>query len=400
MKIRRLLASTLALFALNAVQAAEPAVTVDPKIVNKLSQSDAWNSNKPLDQQISQRANEAMSVLMTLKPGQDGLPPPLEKPFNVSVCLFDILGKNGELYSRAKDMVLIARRWNVFIELQVYTDERITAENFKAGQCDAATISTLRARQFNKFIGSIDSVGGVPTYAHMRLLLKTLLDPKVVPLSITEPYQIVGVMPIGALYVMVRDRQINSIEKAAGKKVAVLDWDKSQAEMVQKLGAQPVASDITNFAGKFNNGQVDIIAAPAIAYRPLELYKGLGKDGAVYKFSLAQATGSLVINRERLKKKLPDLDKHLETLRSVALQYMDRAMDELFIVLNKMEADIPAKYWMALTPSDEKRYVEMMRQARIQMTRDGYYDPRMMKVQKKIRCKIDPAAAECVLNDE
>ena len=153
---------------------------------------------------------------------------------------------------------LIARRWNVFIDLQVYTDERITAENFKAGQCDAATISTLRARQFNKFIGSIDSVGGVPTYAHMRVLLKTLLDPKVVPLSITEPYQIVGVMPIGALYVMVRDRQINSIEKAAGKKVAVLDWDKSQAEMVQKLGAQPVASDITNFAGKFNNGQVSV----------------------------------------------------------------------------------------------------------------------------------------------
>jgi hypothetical protein len=385
---------------LAAVLLSGQVLAANTPLADRLGPSDAWTNGKPLDQQISQRANEAMSVMMTLKPGQDGLPPPLDQPFNVSVCLFDILGKNGELYSRAKDMVLIARRWNVFIDLQVYTDERITAENFKAGQCDAATISTLRARQFNKFIGSIDSVGGVPTYAHMRVLLKTLLDPKVVPLSITEPYQIVGVMPIGALYVMVRDRQINSIEKAAGKKVAVLDWDKSQAEMVQKLGAQPVASDITNFAGKFNNGQVDIIAAPAIAYRPLELYKGLGKDGAIYKFPLAQATGSLVINRERLKKRLPDLDKHLETLRGVALQYMDRAMDELFVVLGKLEADIPAKYWMNLTPADEKRYLQMMREARIQMTAAGYYDPRMMKVQKKVRCRLEPAAAECAMNEE
>ena len=346
------------------------------------------------------QASEIMAIAKDLKPGENGLPPPLEKPLHISVCLFDILGKNGELYNRAKDLVLIARRWNVFTEIQVFTDERITAENFKAGQCDAAGISTLRARQFNQFIGSIDSVGAVPSYEHMRILLKTLLDPKLIPLSITEPYQIVGVLPVGALYVMVRDREINSIEKAAGKRIAVLDWDKSQAEMVQKLGAQPVASDISNFAGKFNNGQVDIIAAPAIAFRPLELYRGLGDKGAMYKFPLAQVTGSLVINRDRLRKKLPDLDQKMLSFRQVGLQFMDQFLDELFKYIDKQEADIPAKYWMALKPEDETRYKAMMREARIQMTKDGYYDPRMMKVLKKIRCKIDPANAECALSDE
>lgn len=369
-------------------------------LAKKFSNLPPMEQGQNIQQQVGKRAAAAMGVISSLRPGQDGLPPALEKPFNISVCLFDILGKNGELYNRAKDLTLVARRWNVFIDLQVYTDERITAENFKAGQCDAATLSTLRARQFNKFIGSIDSVGGVPSYEHMRLLLKTLLDPKVVPLSITEPYQIVGVLPIGALYVMVRDRNINSIEKAAGKKVAVLDWDKSQAEMVQKLGAQPVASDITTFAGKFNNGQVDIIAAPAIAYRPLELYRGLGTGGAIYKFPLAQVTGSLVINRERIKQRLPDLDQHLVTLRGFALQYMDRAMDEMFAVLDKVEQDIPKKYWLTLAANDQTRYWQMMREARIQMTQAGYYDPRMMKVQKKVRCKLDPAASECSLNDE
>ncbi|RZU48261.1 hypothetical protein EV700_0052 [Fluviicoccus keumensis] len=345
-------------------------------------------------------ATEIMAIAKDLKPGEDGLPPPLDKPLHVSVCLFDILGKNGELYNRAKDLVLIARRWNVYTEIQVFTDERIAAENFKAGQCDAAGISTLRARQFNSFIGSVDSVGGVPSYEHMRVLLKTLLDPKLIPLSITEPYQIVGVLPVGALYVMVRDKQINSIEKAAGKKIAVLDWDKSQAEMVQKLGAQPVASDITNFAGKFNNGQVDIVAAPAIAFRPLELYKGLGTQGAIYKFPLAQITGSLVINRDRIKQKLPDLDQKMMSLRAVSLKFMDEFLDELFTYIDKQEKDIPAKYWMELNPADEKRYKIMMREARIQMTKDGYYDPRMMKVLKKIRCKMEPTNPECSMTDE
>ena len=65
----------------------------------------------------------------------------------------------------AKDLALIAQRWNVIADIKVFTDERITAENFKVGQCDAAGISTLRARQFNLFMGSIDSVGGVPDYA-------------------------------------------------------------------------------------------------------------------------------------------------------------------------------------------------------------------------------------------
>lgn len=346
------------------------------------------------------QASEIMAIAKDLKPGENGLPAPLDKPLHLSVCLFDILGKNGELYNRAKDLVLIARRWNVYTEIKVFTDERIAAENFKAGQCDAAGISTLRARQFNSFIGSIDAVGAVPSYEHMRILLKTLLDPKLIPLSITEPYQIVGVLPVGALYVMVRDREINSIEKAAGKKIAVLDWDKSQAEMVQKLGAQPVASDITNFAGKFNNGQVDIIAAPAIAFRPMELYKGLGTTGAIYKFPLAQITGSLVINRERLRAKLPDLDQKMLSLRAVALQFMDDFLDELFTYVDKLEKDIPAKYWMELTPDDEKRYKEMMREARIQMTKAGYYDPRMMKVLKKVRCKLEPSKAECSMNDE
>jgi hypothetical protein len=39
--------------------------------------------------------------------------------------------------------------------------------------------------------------------------------------------------------------------------------------MVERVGAVPVMSDISNFIKKFNTGEVDVVAAPAYAYKPL-----------------------------------------------------------------------------------------------------------------------------------
>jgi hypothetical protein len=37
----------------------------------------------------------------------------------------------------------------------------------------------------------------------------------------------------------------------------------------------------------------------------------------------------------------------------------------------------------------------MLRTARIEMTKQGYYDPKMIGLLKKIRCKLNPTQAEC-----
>jgi TRAP-type C4-dicarboxylate transport system substrate-binding protein len=197
--------------------------------------------------------------------------PVLAEASSQTICVFDPAGTQGDAFSMMKDFQLQATRWGAKVNLRAYVDERVVAEDFKAGQCDGAIITGLRGRDFNKFTGSIDSIGSIPTYKHMRDVVSLMASPKSAPLMVNGPYEIAGIVPLGAAYVFVRDRSINSIEKAAGKKIAVLDWDKSQARMVQQLGAQPVASDVTNFAGKFNNGQVDIIAAPALVFKPFEL---------------------------------------------------------------------------------------------------------------------------------
>jgi TRAP-type C4-dicarboxylate transport system substrate-binding protein len=322
---------------------------------------------------------------------------PLDKPLNIRACIFDPIGNNGPGIQYAKDLELQARRWNVFLDIKVYTDESVAAEDFKANQCDAVAISTFRAKQFNKFIGSLDAVGGLQDYAQVRTAMDVLYtNPKIAPFMIEGPYQVGGVIPLGAIYVMVNDRRIDSIEKAAGKKIAVLDFDKSQAKMVQQLGAQPVASDITNFAGKFNNGQVDIIAAPALAFRPLELYRGLGDKGAIYRLPLAMMSGTVVIRREKFLKEVPDLDDKIQKIRNFVIGYLDQA----YALIDSVEKDIPERYWLDLSPEEKDKYFRLMREARLQLTADGTYDPRMMALLKKIRCKHNPSSFECALKDE
>ncbi|MDQ8035909.1 MAG: DUF6091 family protein [Pedobacter sp.] len=310
----------------------------------------------------------------------------------VKVCVFDPAGQQGPGFSMARDQTLEARKWGMDMQLQVFTDERIAAETFKVGQCDAVNLSSLRARQFVKFAGSIDAIGGLMTYQQVNDLIQLLSSDKIGTLMIEGDYEVAGVIPLGAAYVMVNDRAINSVEKAAGKKVAVLDWDKSQAKLVQQMGAQPVASDISNFFGKFNNGQVDIIAAPAIAYKPLELYKGIGTKGAVYRFPVVNVTGSFLIRRSKMPK---DVD-----VGKVARQYIASKIEMAFDAIKVAEKDIPANQWMDLSPSDKDRYTKMMREARLMLTADGTYDPRMMKILKRIRCTRDPSNYECALKDE
>ncbi|MCQ8895011.1 DUF6091 family protein [Limnobacter humi] len=322
---------------------------------------------------------------------------PLAKPLYVKICIFDILGKSGPVYSIAQDVAIEARKWNLFVELIPFTNESVAAESFRTGQCEAVGLTTLRARMFNNFMGSFDAVGALPSYEHVKVALQLMMgSDKTYPLSISGKYQVVGMAPLGAAYVMVNDRAINSIEKAAGKKVAVMDWDRSQAKMIQQLGAQPVPSDITNFAQKFNNGVVDIVAAPALAFAPLELYRGLGTKGGIYKMPLINVTGSAVINRTRLEKEVPDLDDRLMKMRKFGLSYVDQAI----ATIRNIEKQVPTKYWMDVAPADQEKYNIMMQQARLQLTKDGVYDPKMMTMLKRVRCHLNPKAAECSTKDE
>ena len=306
-------------------------------------------------------------------------------------CVFDPLGAQGDFYSIAKDYQLVAHRWGVQLDLKSYNDETIAVEDFKAGQCDMLNMTGLRTRLgFNTFTGSIDSPGSIVDYSGMRDVLNLVASDKLEKYMVSGNYEIGGVFPIGAGYIFVHDRKVNTLAKAAGKKVAVMDWDKTQAMLVQQVGAQPVASDITNYGGKFNNGSVDAIIAPIILYKPFELYKGVGTTGGIIRRPVIELTMQLVCRH----------DKFPADFGHQSRAYIASQINHAFGIIRNQENEVDAHQWMYVTTAERDDFYRIMRDARIHLTKDGFYDSRMLGILKRIRCKSSPGDAECSLNDE
>ena len=306
------------------------------------------------------------------------------------MCVFDLVGKNGDVFALMKDYQLAAKQWGADIELKVGQNEAVIAEDFKAGKCDAVSITGMRGRQFNNFTGSLDAIGAIPNLKLAVQVMQGLASPTFAKHMKKGNYEVAGVVPVGDAYLMVRDRSINTVAKAAGKKIAVLDYNQAQKIMVQQIGAQAVNSDVTNFGSKFNNGQVDIIGAPAAVFRPLELHKGLGTKGAIVNYPILQVTGNVIIRA----------DKFPAGYGQKSRDWIKTQLPRANQILGKMKADIPAKYWMNVPAGDQPGYQKLMRESRIALTKQGVYNKQMMKLLWQFRCKSAPTNFECSMQEE
>lgn len=303
-----------------------------------------------------------------------------------TVCIWDPVGRNGPIFSAAKEQQARAMELGVTLNLVPYTAEAVLADELKSNRCDAALMSGMRARNFNLFTGTIDAIGAVPTQEHMKTLLHVVAHPQSAPKMVQGQYVVMGVFPGGGAYAFVNDRNINTLAKAAGKKVAVLANDPTQAEMVAGVGATPVATDIARAPSMFNNGVVDVLAAPLIAYEIMELYKGMEPNGGIIDYPLAQITMQLVGHSDTFPNEMAQL------VREMTLEHYDRIMT----MINKEESVVPKRWFIPLPAFDRKEYEVMMQGARVELRERGYYHSEMLTLQRKIRCKIDPIRAECV----
>lgn len=317
------------------------------------------------------------------------------------VCVYDLLGTSGDLFNMAKDYVVAMQKHGAAVELKGYTDERVASEDFRTGQCDGLIATAFRTRQFNAVAGSIDTLGATTivkdgkidiadSYEVVRKVIQTYTAPQAAKLMVEGNYEVGGIIPLGAAYPVVNDRKINTVEALAGKRIASFDYDKAQAVMIQRIGAQPVSADITNFSTKFNNGTVDMIAAPTMAYKPLELYKGIGKNGAIARFPILILTYQVILNKTKFA------DGFGEHSRQYWLSQFDRAMQ----LIRQADASVPPGTWMDLTPENSYKYTLMLRESRIDIAQKGMYDKRGLKVIKKIRCSVNPGDPECATKSE
>lgn len=309
-----------------------------------------------------------------------------------SLCVFDIVGANGDVYQLMKDYAVAARQWGVEFQLQPYTDESTAKADFQAGECDAVVITGIRNREIVKFAGSLDMMAATPNYEAQRTAIAAISAPRAAEYMREGPYETVGVITMGEVYLFARDRHwLDSWKNLAGKKIATISYDDQARQMVQYVGATVVPASISTFATLFNNGNVDLAYAPAYAYSALELYKGLGEEGGILDYNLGILSSQIDIHHERFPE-----DFGVKSRRWVANNLWDDSMR----VIEQAEAQVDEDYWFHPEPEETREYNRMFADVRQQLYEQGVYSRKMQYMLKKIRCRQEPARPDCTQDTE
>lgn len=304
-----------------------------------------------------------------------------------TICVFDPVGASGDVFAIMKDFQ-VKQDWGVDLDLRAIPDESIIVAELKTGACDGAVLTGIRTREFNKFAATVEAVGATLDDKGMRSVLETVLSmpkPKAEKYLRTGPYEVAGILPAGSIYAFTRDRSMYNIDGLQGKKIAVIDGDEVSQTIIKQIGGSPVMATTTSFAGKFNNGSVDLVFSPAVAYEPLELYRGLGENGGVSDYSFLQLTFQLVVRWDRFPADFGTKG------RKNSLDSFDNA----FKFIEKATATIDKKYWLEIPKVDKVAYDQLLRKSRITLRDNGVYDGNMLKIMRILRCKAAPTRAEC-----
>lgn len=307
-----------------------------------------------------------------------------------NLCVFDLLGANGPIYAQMQDYKIAAINWGIDLQLKPYTNETKAATDFKAGRCNAVSFTGIQSRQFNPFTGSLDAMGALPTYGYLRTLIATLSSEQASPLMIYGPYEVVGIIPIGAAYLFVNDRALvskhaDTTSDLGNIRIAVMANDPAQLELVSKLGTPDISHSIAEMYQKFNTGTVDVTYGPAVVYQAMELYKGMQTKGAVVDFPLAQLSLQIIIHKAEFP----------EGFGQKSRRYALRQFDTAIRLAKNYEQRIAPQWWVGISENNQQRYHELYRATRISLRDKGVYDARMLTIMRNVRCKKAPDLKEC-----
>lgn len=300
-------------------------------------------------------------------------------------CVWDPVGATGPFIAFLKQTKLAAINWGVDLQLDAYTDEKVASNDFKSGFCDAVFLTNLLAKDFVPFSAAFGAPGGIRSLEGLKTLSATLNHPKASGLVRKDKYEVSGLFPIGEIYPFIRDRSDVRISSISGKKVAILNGDAASTKFVEMVGASPVHTSLATWAGQFNNGNLDVMFGPALAYNTFELYKGLGEKGGIVRFNILYAVMQMVVNVERVPQDFAT------QMRSHALT----RFSELKNTVTQAESEIPEKYWIDLSPELVNEYETMVKRVRLALRDEAAYDQKAITLLWKIRCKFDPGASEC-----
>lgn len=307
------------------------------------------------------------------------------EPVPVKMCAFMFMGEGGPEHQALLDYQTAALNWGVKLELKSYVSDKIVVEELKSGICDIANMPSLQARSFNKFTGTLDAPAAMPTYEHLRTVIQTLAKPSAAKYMRNGDYEIVGIQPVGAVFIFSNDNSIQGVSDLAGKRMAVLDSMPEMRQLVVDLGMTPVSSTLTNIFQKFNNKAIDITGGPALVYEMMELDKGLRPNGGILEQPVMQGNVQFVGRWSKLP----------EGFAQKSREYFAKNFDDTLKLVREAEENIPKDLWIPMTAQRIEEYQTQTRQIRLSFRERDVYDAKMLTLLRKVRCKKDATLAEC-----
>jgi hypothetical protein len=304
-----------------------------------------------------------------------------------TLCIYDPLGAAGDYYALFKDYQLEAQRWNVHLNLEPYPDDRQLIVNFENGHCDMASMIGLRARKYVKFTGTIDAAPGtLSSYIEVRNLLSVLAQPKVGRYLAEGKYENVGILPLGAGYAVVADRNILSLRAAAGKRVLVPSLADNLDELLKQLKLVKVPTEVQDYGRAFAQGKADIVLIPMLLFKPLEIDKALTSfNGGILRRPLFEFTMQVIDHA----------DKFPPGFGQQSREYIYHQIDHTLSMARNLENQTDARFWLYVKRSDFEDWDETNRSVAAEMARQGILDRRLLSLTKRIRCATNPDEPEC-----
>lgn len=303
------------------------------------------------------------------------------------ICVFDPGGRAGPYFALMNRYATEASLWGVEVTLRPYTDEETAAKDYEAQVCDGVVATGVRLQRFNRFASTIEAIGALPDYSILQQMVTTLATSAGASAKLSQDGNtVIGFLPVGAVFLLVRDRNIASVPALAGKRIATLDYDKASVTMVNRVGSIVVPADLGTLGPKFNNGDVDACYASAPAFRPFELARGVGTKGGILKAPLAQATLQVMVREARFP------NGFVQKSRPVLLARFSEAL----AIAKKAEAEIPTSMWVEIPKATLAEWASLFQSTRVQLRDEAKsYDGAMLAVMRQLRCTQDKTRSEC-----
>lgn len=304
---------------------------------------------------------------------------------NRTFCVWDPVGRTGPVMTFYSDVIPKAQAWGLNIKFVAYTEETDAVREFKAGNCEAVVITSILSRQFVQFAGTMDAIGAINSQEGLELAIATLSREKAGNLMIEGNYEVVTTFPVGSMYAFVKDRSVDTIDKFAGKKLAILNDDPQMKKFADLAGASKVNITLSNFSEKFRLGEVDILIMPALAYNTFELYTGLADKGGIIDYRLYYGMLQTISRRDQFPS---DFGYNMRN-------YMLTRLKEMNKMVKDAEEEIPEKYWIKTNQFVKDNIDHFSKQVRMSLQDNDVNNSAALKLFWKIRCRLDPSRGEC-----